>query len=122
MADRVFVDNLRLLCRVGLTAKEREEEQEVIIDASLFLDLSRAGRSDRVEESVDYKDAMQVIAHAAAGPEFTLLESLAESVAQAVLRSFKVTRVRVRARKAKYSDEPSVGVEIERSRGRRSRL
>ena len=121
VADRIFIEGLRLPCHVGITPKEREEQQDVLIDASLVLDLARAGKSDRAADSVDYKEAMQVIFSVASDSEFVLLEGLAESIAQAILGFSPVSKVTVRARKAKYSGEPSVGIEIERLRKRRSR-
>jgi FolB domain-containing protein len=116
MPDRIFVDNLRLNCVIGITPEERSRAQEVLIDTSLFLDLSRAGNYDDIEQSVNYKTVMQRIIKFASGKEFALLESLAEGTAAAILESFPVERVVVKVRKAKYSFEPSIGVEVSRDR------
>ncbi len=116
MTDRIFVDNLRVVCRVGLTPVERREPQQVIVDVSLFLSLARAARSDEVKDSINYKEVRERITSFANGREFTLLESVAEGVAGAMLDSFPAESVSVRVRKAKYSQEPSIGVEIVRER------
>jgi 7,8-dihydroneopterin aldolase/epimerase/oxygenase len=116
MTDRIFVDNLRLSCRVGITAEERLKTQEVMLDVSLFLSLAPAGASDSVNDTVNYKALMERISNFVSSKEFNLLESLAEGVAVAVLEDFSVDRMTVRVRKTKYSVEPSVGIEIARDR------
>ena len=117
MPDRIFVENLRLSCRIGLTEEERAHAQDVLVDVSLFLGLARPGKSDDLKDSLDYREVTRRIGEFAMGREFNLLESFAEGVAAVSLDAFPVERVTVRARKAKYSGEPSIGVELERSRG-----
>jgi FolB domain-containing protein len=116
MTDRIFVDNLRLGCRVGITPDERLEPQEVLLDVSLFLSLAPAGASDSVKDTVNYKDLMERVSSFVSSKEFGLLESLAEGVAAVALGAFPVESVVVKVRKAKYSAEPSVGIEITRDR------
>lgn len=114
--DRVFVENLRLRCRVGITERERRQEQEVVVDMSFFMDLKRAGRTDDLQKTVDYRKAMREISDFASGREFGLLESLAQGLASLALKHAGVERAIVKVRKAKYLDEPSAGIEIERVR------
>lgn len=122
MPDRIFVENLRVSCRVGLTAEERRDPQDVLVDVTMFRDLRRAGASDSVRLSVDYKEAMSHISASATAAEHSTLEAVAESIAADLLDSFPIERVVVRVRKSKYSSAPSVGIELERvNRRRRSR-
>ena len=116
MVDRIFIDNLRLKCRVGATDEERKVLQEVLVNISLTVGLGRAGASDNLDDTIDYRDAMERISQFVAGREFKLLESLAEGIAALALKNAGVERVTVQARKVKYSNEPSIGIEIERSR------
>jgi FolB domain-containing protein len=116
MNDRIFLDGVRVSCKIGITSEERTEPQEVLIDVSLFMDLVRAGASDKLEETINYRTALDEISRFASSREFVLLEGLAEGVASLAIGTLGVQRVRVRVRKAKYSVEPSVGVEIERER------
>ncbi|MDA4136258.1 MAG: dihydroneopterin aldolase [Thaumarchaeota archaeon] len=116
MTDRIFVDNLRLSCRVGITPEERLKSQEVLLDVSLSLSLAPAAASDSVKDTVNYKEIMERVSRFVSSKEFSLLESLAEGVAAVALEAFPVERVTVKARKAKYSAEPSVGIEITRDR------
>ena len=115
--DRIFIDNLRIDCLIGVTDEERRHLQKVVVDVDLALDLSRAGASERVEDTVDYREAKRQISQFVSSREFVLLEGLAEGIASLALERFKVERVVVKVRKEKYSVEPSIGIEIERVRG-----
>lgn len=95
---------------------ERQEPQEVLVDISVALDLSPAGRADDLSSTVDYVRLMNEASAVASQGEYVLLEGFAETLAAAALTFPNVQRVRLRVRKAKYSSAPSVGVEIERGR------
>jgi dihydroneopterin aldolase len=116
MNDRIFLDNLHLKCRIGIADEERREPQEVIMDISLFIDLKPAAESDSVDNTIDYREVRGRVLRFASDREFRLLEALAGGVATHLLEAFKAERVTVRARKAKYSSEPSIGIEIARDR------
>lgn len=116
MVDRIFIDNLRLKCRVGTTDEERSVLQDILVNISLTVGLGRAGASDNLPDTIDYRDTTERISQFVAGGEFKLLESLAEGIAAIALKNAGVERVTVQVRKARYSNEPSIGIEIERSR------
>ena len=116
MSDRIFLDNLRLKCRIGITEEERRELQEVMVDVSLIMNLKTAGKNDSMDSTIDYREVMQQISQFASKGEFRLLESLADGIATHALKAFGVEGVIVKVRKAKYSSEPSIGIEIERER------
>jgi 7,8-dihydroneopterin aldolase/epimerase/oxygenase len=115
--DRIFIDGLRLDCRVGVTEEERRLSQKVLVDVSLFLDLRRPAASGRIQDTADYREAKSLFSRFASEGEFRLLESLAEGIASIALERLGAERVSVRVRKEKYSADPSIGVEIERDRG-----
>jgi dihydroneopterin aldolase len=98
-ADRLGVRELRLPCRIGTTEAERARRQEVVVSFTLWLDLRRAGGSDRLEDTVDYGELAGRITALLEGSSFQLLEALAEAVAGACLRDPRVRRVEVEARK-----------------------
>ncbi len=118
MGDRIFIDNLRVRCSVGATERERLIPQDVLIDTSIYLDLRDAASSSDLEGNVNYKEELQRISDFVSKGRFVLLEGLAEGVARLCLSNPKVERVVVKVRKSKYSTEPSIGVEVERTRAR----
>lgn len=114
MSDRIYLDDLSVPCRIGISPLERRRAQRVIVEVSLFLDLTTAAQSDSLSDSIDYRKVKARVAEVAAAEEFTLLEGLAEAIADALLVDFGTDRVVVNVRKAKYSARPAIGVEIER--------
>ena len=82
----------------GLEEDERREGQRFLFD--LWLDVSDdAARSDRIEDAVDYRDAVAIVREVSDGRAFHLLEGLAAAVAEALIERLPVERARVRVRK-----------------------
>lgn len=115
--DRIRIQDLLTRCIVGIYPEERREKQDVIINITLFADLSRAGRTDRIEDTVDYKSVKKaVLAHVEQSTCF-LLEKLAEDIAAICLAAPNVLRVTVSVDKpGALRFARSVAVEITRER------
>ncbi|MBR3747989.1 MAG: dihydroneopterin aldolase [Selenomonadaceae bacterium] len=54
MTDKIILNGIEVMGRHGCTEAERENEQLFIVDAELYLDLSRAGKSDDINDTIDY--------------------------------------------------------------------
>ena len=93
--DRLRIRDLAVRCRVGVTAAERAKPQEVLVTVTLHADLSRAGRSDRLDDSIDYKALKLRILALAEKQRFRLIERLAEQVAMLALADRRVEQVDV---------------------------
>ena len=80
----------------------------------------RVGRTDRIEDTVDYRRLAALVREVFAGPERLLLEGLAGAIADGIVERFAaVERVRVRVRKPDVVLDPPVdhaAVVVERSR------
>jgi len=115
--DRILIEGLRVRCVIGVNERERRAKQEVVIDIALHADLSAAGRSDDIADTVDYGAVARRVVERVAGSRFRLVEALAGSVADICLAAVRVTRVDVRVRKpGALRPADSAGVEITRSR------
>jgi len=86
----------------------------VLVDLELNLDLRKAGRSDRVEHTVDYAAVAREVKRLVEDRPFILVEAMAESAARLIAKKFRVKSVRVRLRKFSVPGTKSVGVEIVR--------
>ncbi|MCM8811605.1 MAG: dihydroneopterin aldolase [Candidatus Omnitrophica bacterium] len=117
--DSVLIEALACFARVGVPAWERRRKQKILVDAELFLDLRKAGRSDRFQETVDYSAVAALIRETAEAKPFRLVEAIAQEAAEKILRRFKVKRVSVRIRKFSVPRTRSVGVSVTRSAGKR---
>jgi D-erythro-7,8-dihydroneopterin triphosphate epimerase len=118
MMDRISITQLLVRCILGVGAEERRDKQDVLINVVLFTDLTKAGRSDRPEETLDYRAVNKDILAAVEGSKYHLAEALAERVAETCLAHGGVQRVQVTLEKpGALRFAGSVAVEIERSRG-----
>lgn len=115
--DQIFITDLVARGIIGVNDWEREKPQEIRINLVLFADLARAGDTDDLEDSVNYRTvAQKVLAHAETARRLTV-EALANDLARLCLEEPGVQKVRVRVEKphaVRFSS--SVGVEIERIR------
>lgn len=115
--DRVFIRDLALRCIVGVDESERREKQDILIHLTLHADLRRAGRTDALEDTVDYRALKKRILHLVEESRFRLIEALAQSIADECLREERVERVEVVVEKpGALRFARTVGVEIVRTR------
>jgi len=120
--DRIHIRDLTARCIIGINDWEREKKQEVVINVTLHADLSRAGASDRIDDTVDYKDLRNRILTAVEASEYFLIERMAEAIADLCLTDPRAERVEVEVDKpGALRFARSVGVEITRTR-RESRM
>jgi FolB domain-containing protein len=118
MTDRISIKDLLVRCILGESAEERREKQDVLITVILFADLAKAGRSDRLQDSVDYRAVKKEIVAAAESSQYHLVEALAERVAEVCLAHNAVQRAEVTVEKpGALRFARSVAVVIERGRG-----
>lgn len=117
--DTIFLHGLRIDCVIGVWEWERRITQSVYIDVDLGADIGDAAQSDRLEDTVSYKDIAVRITEIAREGRFHLVESLAEQVARSMMEEFSAPWCLVRVnKKGAVSGAGDVGVIIERgSRG-----
>jgi len=115
-SDAVRIRGLKLQARVGVTESERAQPQPIQMDLTLFLPLTKAGRSDDMTETVDYAAVCRETAGIVAAQPFNLVEAIAEQTADRLLWKFRPRRVRVTVRKFSVPEAESVGVTISRGR------
>lgn len=118
--DAITLHGMEFYAYHGVLAEEAKIGQKFVVDVTLFLPLDRAGTSDRLEDTVNYAEAYEVIRHIMTEDRFHLLEAAAEKMAACLLERFpSVERVRVMVRKVMPPIPgifAGVSVEIERAR------
>ena len=117
-ADRVFIRDLAIRCIVGVDEYERREKQDILVHVTMHTDLRQAGRTDALEDTVDYRAIKKRILHLVEESRFRLIEALAQSIADECLRDERVEWVEVVVEKpGALRFARTAGVEIVRSRG-----
>ncbi len=115
--DRIIISDLLVRTIIGVNDNERKDRQDVVINCSLSVDLSKAGKSDRLEDSVDYRALNKKIISMAQSSKFYLVEALAQAVADICLEHPAVRETHVRVEKpGALRFARTVGVEITRQR------
>jgi dihydroneopterin aldolase len=97
--DTIVLKGMRFYAYHGVLPDEREQGQEFIVDVVLETDLRRAGGSDELADTVDYREAYDRTREVVEGSPRRLLESIAESIAQRLLALEHVIAVTVSVRK-----------------------
>lgn len=116
--DRIVIKDLLVRGIVGINPDEREHEQDVLVNVTLWADTRPAAASDAIEDAVNYRSvAKAMIAHIRQGRPH-LVERLAEELAGICLAADRrIAEVEVAVEKPgalRYAG--SVGVIIRRSR------
>jgi FolB domain-containing protein len=113
--DKIFITDLLIRGVIGITEKEREQPQDILVNVIISTNTVAAGISDNVEDSVNYRTvAKKILAHVEIIKRFTV-EALAADVARLCLEEPHAESVIVKVEKpgaVRFSR--SVGVEIER--------
>jgi FolB domain-containing protein len=115
--DKVIIKDLVARGIIGVNDSEREKPQEILINITLFTDLKKAGLTDHLSDTVNYRTvAKKALAHAESAHRFTV-EALAADIARICLEEEGVLKVQIRIEKpGAVRFARSVGVEIERTR------
>jgi dihydroneopterin aldolase len=81
----------------------------------MWMDLSAAGRSDAIEDTLNYKSVAKRVLAFVEASSFRLVEALASEIARIIVEEFKVVRVRVTVHKpGAIRHSRDVGVIVER--------
>ena len=104
----------------GASAAEQEVGQRFVVDLEVRRDLSVAGRTDSLVDTVSYSRLYKVSKGVLEGERRKLLENVAEALAGLVLAEFDVESVMVRVKKPEVPMKGSIldyaAVEISRHR------
>lgn len=115
--DKIFINDLLARSNIGVSEEERREKQDVIINLTLYTDLEKAGKSDRLEDTVNYRPLKGRILDIAESSRFKLIEALAERIAGICLSNQAVEKVKVSVEKPKaLRFARSAAVEITRDK------
>lgn len=120
----VFLHDMILLARIGVSVGEREAPQRVRLNIDLAVEddgarswsRAKVGR-DNLARVVDYEPIAVAARRIVAEGPIALVETLAERIAEVSLTDARVIAARVRVEKLDvYPDIAAAGVEIERRR------
>jgi dihydroneopterin aldolase len=117
MADRILISGIRELGVHGVLPEEQLRPQPFEIDLELVVDLTAAGESDDLDDTVDYSAVCEAVSRVVASEQYRLLERLASRIAEVCCADPRVAGVVVNVRKLHPPVRAmldSVGIRLER--------
>ena len=88
MTDKILLNGMEFFGHHGCSEEERKIGQIFKVDAELIFDLSIAGKSDEISDTVDYVQVFEEIKRIVEGEPKKLIESVIETIAEKVLEKF----------------------------------
>lgn len=119
MTDRIDLRGLEVYAKHGVLDIEQDRAQMFRVDVSAFLDLRPPGNSDQLDDTVDYGALANEIREVVGGESHSLIERVAERVAETVLTHALVERTVVTIHKPGAPVDVAVddvSVTVDRSR------
>lgn len=117
--DCIQLTGIRCYGYTGYLPEEQVLGQWFEIDVTLWLDLSLAGKSDAIADTIDYRQIISSVQHLVKTAKFALVERLATAIAQSILETDGISQVKVRLTKpaAPIPDfSGKISIEMTRSR------
>jgi len=113
--DIIFIHELKTKTLIGIYPWELKVAQIIQLDIEIALPTSKACQTDNFEDTLDYASIIKRINESLSQKQFSLLEALAEHIAQIILMEFKSpwTKVSV-AKLSMIRDVKKIGICIER--------
>ena len=116
--DKIFVDNLKVECIVGILPFEREKTQPLFVSLELETPLEEAGRTGAREKTIDCALLSEKVKAYIVKRKVGLLEELAVELCDLIEKEFKPESVKIRLNKPEaVADAQSAGIEIYRKFG-----
>ncbi len=118
-SDRLRLNGIRFYGHHGESKEERKLGGRFIADIELKIDMTRAGISDKIRDTIDYVRICKIVLEVGEKHQFRLLEAMAHTMSERILDAYPGIGVKIRIRKlgpAIPAIMDSTEVEIERER------
>jgi len=97
--DVIFLEQVKVQAQLGVPTWERLLPQTILLDIEIGYDLSKAGKSDGIADTIDYGAVVNRIRDSLSKHSFQLVEALAEHVSQLILHEFGALCVKIKVSK-----------------------
>ena len=106
--DYIWIEGLKLFAHHGVYEKEKIEGQGFVLDIGLSFDMTKAGKSDDLSDTVNYAEVAEFAVSFVEDKVFDLIEKVAGELAYELLKKFSLlSEVSIRLHK------PNAPVELE---------
>ncbi|GAA4721661.1 dihydroneopterin aldolase [Brevibacillus fulvus] len=120
--DKIYFQRMEFYGYHGVFEAEAQLGQRFYVDLELSLDLTKAGQSDELGDTVNYADIFTSVRQIVEGERYKLIEALTSRIAEQLLSQFAFMEVKVKVTKPNppiNGHYEAVAVEMVRSREER---
>lgn len=117
--DTITISELEVQFRVGVPDQERACPQRLLLTVEMDQDLSEAAQTDDLRRTIDYYRVSRRLLELGRDRQWKLIETLADEIAQLILKEFMPRVVRVEVKKFILPEARYVSVKLERNRRRK---
>lgn len=115
--DKIFLNDLKIDTIIGIYDWERDTLQTLRFDLEIDWDIRKAAVSDDITDTLDYGAVANVMVEFVSASRYLLIETLAEAVAQLLLKKFAILKLKLTLTKlVLLHGENQAQIVIERSR------
>lgn len=117
--DIIRLKNMVFYGYHGVHASENHLGGKFSVDLELYRPLRRAGRSDNLDDTINYQSIYETVESFTKNHKFYLIEALAESIAREIIKNYLVEKLIIRVRKPNAPVQgvlDEVEVELKRTR------
>ena len=112
--DRIHIEQLKIVARVGVSETERARSQRLALSITIWPRFHADDLGDDVTKTVDYSKLCQEAKKFVQGRADKLIETLADALAEHLLRKFAIRRITVELRKFVLKGADYVSVTVTR--------
>jgi FolB domain-containing protein len=113
--DRIRIEQLKVIARVGVSESERARSQRLAVSITIWPRFQAEDLRDDVMRTIDYSKLCQEAKKFVQGRADKLIETLADALAEHLLRKFAIRRVTVELRKFVLKGAEYVSVTVSRA-------
>lgn len=90
--DKITLQRMQFYGYHGLLPEENKLGQRFIVSIDLFLDLNKPGKTDNMNDSIDYSYVYEIVEKVVTGEAKNLIEAVAEDIARQMLSTFELLK------------------------------
>ena len=111
---QILIEDFLLGLKIGCSAAERENIQNVRVNLKLRLNSQAALTSDNLQDTVDYIEVITLLQQAAGTGSWKLLEAWGQGMSALIFKNFaKISEIEMSVHKDKICPHAKVGVRLE---------
>ena len=113
--DEIRIEQLDVFTRIGVPEQERANPQKLTVSISLWPYQQVTDLADHIEQTVNYSAVAEETKNFVRDQSVSLIETLADRLANHLLKSFPIQKVTIELRKFALQDARYVSVTVTRT-------